>query len=176
MLAYLFLVLAIAVRFAPHAFSFTPVGAALLFFGANAPRKRAWIPLVALAASDILLTRLVYGYAFLPDQFIIWAWYAGMVLLGGMLRQNVRPARVLGASLAAAVSFFVLSNFGVWLAWPTYPHTFAGLTACYLAAIPFFRNELVSDVVFTAAMFSTPVAISAVRRHLARAGSPTAAV
>ena len=175
MLAYLFLVLAVAVRFAPHPFSFTPVGAALLFFGANAPRKRTWIPLLVLAVSDILLTKLVWGYPFLADQFIIWAWYAGMLLLGSMLRKNITPSRVLAASLGVAVSFFLLSNFGMWLVWSTYPHTFVGLMTCYVAAIPFFRNELVSDVLFTAAMFSTPVAIAAVRRYLARTGSPTAA-
>ena len=163
MLAYLFVVLAVAVRFIPHPFAFTPVAAALLFFGARGSRRQAWIPVLLLIGSDLVLTSVLYRYPLRPDQLIIWAWYAAMVLLGGMLRQNAGPARVVGASLTAAVSFFLASNFAVWLGWTMYPMTLGGLADCYLAAIPFFRNELVSDVLFTAAMFSIP----ALQRKLA---------
>ena len=34
-----------------------------------------------------------------------------------------------------------------------YPKTFAGLVACYAAAIPFFQNTLAGDLVFTALLF-----------------------
>ena len=44
MLAYLFVVVAIAVRFMPHPLAFTPVGASLLFFGARGPRRQCWVP------------------------------------------------------------------------------------------------------------------------------------
>ena len=45
MLAYLFVVLAVAVhiRWIALPFSFTPVIAALLYFGARMPRKQMWI-------------------------------------------------------------------------------------------------------------------------------------
>jgi len=56
MLAYLFVVIAVAVRFLPHPFAFTPVGASLLFFGARGPRRHLWLPLALLAASDVILT------------------------------------------------------------------------------------------------------------------------
>ncbi|HZU42019.1 MAG TPA: DUF6580 family putative transport protein, partial [Terriglobales bacterium] len=36
-----------------------------------------------------------------------------------------------------------------------YPMTLSGLTACYVAAIPFFRNEVVADLVFSFAFFGT---------------------
>ncbi len=62
MLAYLFVIFAVAVRFLPHPFAFTPVGASLLFFGARGPRRQMWVPLAVLAASDVLLTTLVYRY------------------------------------------------------------------------------------------------------------------
>ena len=52
MLAYVFILIAVAVRFMPHPLAFTPVGAALLYFGARASRRRMWIPLALLAASD----------------------------------------------------------------------------------------------------------------------------
>ena len=60
MLAYFFVLIAVASRFLPHPFSFTPVGAALLLFGARAQRKHVWFPLALLAGSDVVLTKLVY--------------------------------------------------------------------------------------------------------------------
>ncbi len=156
MLAYLFVIVAIAFRFIPHPLAFTPVAAALLFFGATQPRKRLWIPLVLFAAADIILTKFVYSYPFPYDTFIDWAWYAAILLLGTQLAGRFRPGRIFGASLAASVSFFVVSNFGVWLFFRNmYPMTLSGLTACYVAAIPFFRNEVVADLVFSFAFFGT---------------------
>ena len=34
-----------------------------------------------------------------------------------------------------------------------YAHTAAGLIDCYVAALPFFRNTLFSDLVYTALLF-----------------------
>ena len=108
MLAYLFLVFAVAVhmRFLPLPYSFAPVTAALLYFGARRPRREMWIPVAALPAAGVYLSRSVYGYAFSADLLVTWAWYAGMVLLGGLLARKASPLRVVGASLAASVSFF----------------------------------------------------------------------
>ena len=75
MLAYLFVVLAIAIRFLipTHLlglpFHFVPLTASLLFFAAKMPRKQMWVPLTLFAASDILLTRYVYHYPFSPETF-----------------------------------------------------------------------------------------------------------
>ena len=168
MLAYLFVIAAIAVRFLPHPFSFTPVGAALLFFGAYGARRQAWIPVAMLAASDVYLTLFHYGYPFVWDHFVTWAWYAAVILLGTRLQGNVRPLRVLGASLAVAVSFFVVSNFAVWAAYEMYPHTWSGLITSYVAAIPFFRTELASNVLFSVAFFSVPLLAPGLTRDHSR--------
>ena len=153
MLAILFLLFAVGFRFLPHPMAFTPVAAALLYFGARMPRKYVWIPVAALAASDLLLTKVVYGYALPADTFITWAWYAAIVLFGGVLATNRKSWRVLGAALGASVSFFIVSNLGVWAVWAMYPKTLGGLTAAYVAGLPFFRNDLAGDLVFTAAFF-----------------------
>jgi hypothetical protein len=162
MLAYLFVVLAVAVRFMPHPLAFTPVGASLLFFGARGPRRQWWVPLLLLAASDVILTKFVYVYPFTWDHFVTWAFYGAMLWLGTRLRENARPLPILGAALAGSVSFFLLSNFAVWAAWgDLYPMTFSGLMACYAAGLPFFRRALEGDLVFTALMFATPVVLHA---------------
>jgi hypothetical protein len=58
------------------------------------------------------------------------------------------------AALAGALLFFAVTNFGVWAVYPTYPKTWAGLQQCFVAAIPFFRNTLTADVVYTILLFS----------------------
>src|SRR5579885_188917 len=155
MLPYIFVIFAIAFRFIPHPMAFTPVGAALLYFGARAPRRRLWIPLAMLAASDVILTLAVYRYPFSWDHFVTWAWYAAMLWFGTTL-QNAGAVRVTGSALAGSVSFFLISNFAVWAAWDMYPRTVAGLMACYEAGIPFFRHAAVGDLLFTAVFFGAP--------------------
>lgn len=156
MLAYLFVIMALAVhiRFIALPFSFTPVVAALLYFGARMPRKQMWIPVAALAASDVYLTRVTYGYPLTIDQLVTWAWYAAIILLGGAMIKGFSPRRIGSSALIASLSFFLISNFAVWLVWrDLYPKTFNGLMACYVAGLPFFRSALASDLFFTAAFF-----------------------
>lgn len=153
MLAFLFLFVAVAFRFLPHPLAFTPIGGALLFFGATRPRQEIWIPVLLLGASDFYLTVFHYGSAFTPDHFVTLAWYAGICLLGSLLHENRHPVRILGAALTASISFFVVSNFAVWAVWNMYPKTLAGLVQCYSAAVPFFRFQPYADLLFTAAFF-----------------------
>jgi hypothetical protein len=184
MLSYLFVLLAIAVRFfpflglnLPHAWHFTPLAASLLFFGARGSRRQLWVPVALLAAADVVLTVFVYKYPFTWDTLVTWAWYAGILWLGTNLREKAAFWRVVGAAAASSVSFFIVSNFAVWAAWPQmYPRTLAGLIACYEAAIPFFRGTAVSDLFFSLAMFGVPALQQALTGRLRNAGDHTATV
>jgi hypothetical protein len=169
MLAYLFIVIAIAVRvvlrFAPHAFlwSFTPVGAALLYFGARQPLRRMWIPIGLLAGCDVLLS-WSYSYPVTADVYVTFAWYAVAMLLGYAMCRRVNVVRLIGASLSASISFFLVSNFATWAVWQMYPKTWHGLVTCYTMAMPFFRNTVVSDLVFTSVFFGAPMLVAVLRR------------
>lgn len=168
MLAYLFLAVAIALRFLQVPVAFTSVGAALLFFGARMPRKQLWIPVVLLIGADVALTTLVYGYAIPADHLVTWAWYAAIGLLGGTLRGEPKPLRIGGTALASSVSFFLVSNFAVWAVWSMYPKTLDGLMAAYVAGLPFFRQSVAADLFFTAVFFSVPVVLESLIRGLRR--------
>ena len=160
MLAYIFVIIALLFRalnvsgLPLFVFHFTPVGASLLYFGARQPRKRMWIPVAALALSDVLLN-MHYGQKFTADLPVTFVWYAAMILLGGvMLGKEAKPLRIGAASLVASVSFYLVSNFMVWAVWgDMYPRTLGGLVQCYVAALPFFRNTVASDLIFSAAFF-----------------------
>lgn len=186
MLAYAFLLLAIAVRFLPfagplnflpHAWHFTPLAASLLYFGARGSKRQIWIPVVLLAAADVVLTKFIYSYTLSWDQLIIWAWYAAILWLGTNLGEKSGFWRVVVAALASSVSFFLISNFAVWAASPftgMYPKTFVGLVECYTAAIPFFRGTLESDLLFSIAFFQVPVLIEVLAGKLERSGNTPA--
>jgi hypothetical protein len=185
MLPYLFVLLAVAVRFLPfagpmnflpHAWHFTPLAASLLFFGARGSRRQMWVPLMLLAATDVVLTKFIYTYAFSWDQLVIWAWYAAILWLGTNLREKAGFWRVVGAAVTSSVSFFVISNFAVWAAWPQmYPRNFGGLMMSYAAGVPFFRGTAESDLFFSIAMFGTPVLFQALAGLLHKSGDHAAA-
>jgi hypothetical protein len=175
MLACLFLLLAAAVRFMPHPWTFTPVAASLLFFGARGSRRLRWVPLLVLAATDVVLTKAVYAYPFVWDQFVTWAWYAAVLWLGTRLRENAKPLPVIGAALASSVSFFAVSNFAVWAAYDMYPKNLGGLLTSYTLALPFFRNAVEGDLLFTTAFFAAPVVLNALSETLGRGDHAAAA-
>jgi hypothetical protein len=132
---------------------------------------------VLLAGTDVVLTRYVWHYPFTWDTLITWAWYAAILWLGTNLKEKAGFWRVVGAAAASSVSFFLVSNFAVWAAWPQmYPRTLAGLVASYDAAIPFFRGTAASDLFFSLAMFSVPALQQAITGRLRSAGDHTAAV
>ena len=135
-------------RLFPHPPNLTSVAAVALFGGAYlADRRLAFlVPLGALFLSDLIL-------GFYPHMEMVYASFALIVCIGFSLRQRRSILRVAGAALAGSVLFFLATNFGVWWFQSLYPHTLDGLVACYAAAIPFFRNTLLGDLLYAALLF-----------------------
>ncbi len=173
MLAFIVLLLAVISRFLPHIFhasawNFTAVGGGLLFFGSRmgtgsftrSAALKLTAALALLIATDYYLTVAVYGYAFHVSGYVVtWLWYAAVCLIGMGLLQKPSVLRVGAGVLASSTSFFLLSNFMVWAGSgiQMYPRSLAGLAACYTAAIPFYRNDVVSTAITAGALFALPV-------------------
>ena len=157
-IAVLFLVLAVVLRFFPHPANFVPIGALGLFAGCYLRGWALWlVPLGAMAISDWIGHVLqVPGMGFYSTTSLAFV-YGGLALgglLGILLRDRVGPHSVISAAAANASVFFVVSNFGVWLSEIAgYEKSLAGLATCYYQAIPFFRNSLLADVFYTALFF-----------------------
>ena len=162
MVAFIVLLFAALSRLVPHALhgiglNFTAVGGGLLYFGARRPRWQAAIALAAMALTDVYLTVFVYGATFhLRDYLVTWAWYAGVCLLASQLLRRRTTARVILAVFCSATSFFALSNLMVWFGSGMYAHTPAGFVACYVAALPFYANDLVSTALVSTVLFGFP--------------------
>jgi hypothetical protein len=161
MAAYLLLVLAVLSRVVPFpGMNFTAVGAGLLYFGARRPLREMALPVLALMCTDYYLTVFAYHYPWHTSGYLIsWAWYAAVVILGRIMLRRVTVTRVVGGPVIASTSFFVISNYSVWAGSTLYPHTAVGLGACYIAALPYYRNDLLSTTLITAVAFGAPVLV-----------------
>lgn len=160
MSAFFWIIAAVLSRIIPHPWwSFTAVGAGLLYFGSRQKLRWIWVPILALAATDYYLTVYAYNYPFhLSDYLVTWVWYAAIVVLGTLLlSKKISVLRVGSSAVLASTSFFIASNYAVWVGSEMYPHTLAGLTACYVAALPFYGNNLCSTLLFSAIAFGLPV-------------------
>jgi hypothetical protein len=180
MLAYLFVVLAVLLRvvagtgaFATLGFSL--VGASLLFFGSRMPRKHFWVPAALLIGSDVYLNLRVYQLPFTLDQIVMWSWYLVPCFLGFFLRDRIKPLNVLGAGLGTGIGFFLTSNFAVWAFGNiAYAKNLSGLIECYTKAIPFARNGMISDVLFSLVFFGIGALVAQAQREAVESESATA--
>ena len=139
---------ATASRLIPHPPNFTPLAALALFGGASFASKRAafFVPLAGLFLNDLVLG----FYAITP---VVYGSFALITCLGFWLRRRQNVWRLAGTTMAGAALFFVLTNFGVWLIGGLYSKAWTGLVDCFVAAIPFFRNTLLSDLLYSALLF-----------------------
>jgi len=159
--AYLLLIVAVLSRLVPHPdwLNFTAVGGALLYFGARRSWREMLAPLAALMATDYCLTVFTYHYTFRWQNYVItWGWYVAAMVLGQiLLHSRTTFVRVAAGALLGPTSFFVVSNYAVWIAGGMYPRTLGGLGVCYAAAVPFYRNDLLSTAIVAGLAFGVPV-------------------
>lgn len=143
MLPVIILVIGILSRLLWHLPNFTPVYALALFGGVYLDKRLSIILPVGL----MMITDLILGVY--PGIAFTWISMALIACLGWRLREKRNFKNVLGVSLLASLVFFVVSNLGVWILGRLYPLTFQGLMDCYVMAIPFFGNTLISTVVYS---------------------------
>jgi hypothetical protein len=135
-------------RLIPHPWNFTPMIAIGLFAGSQARKTSTGVlaTLLALVLSDAVLGFYsgfwyVYTAALIP------------VLLGRVIRSRSGAAAIATSALVSSLSFFIITNFMVWATEHLYSHTLAGLSECFLAGVPFYRNQVLGDAVYTVAIF-----------------------
>ena len=128
-----------ASRFIPHPPNFTSLIALSFYIPAIFGFKYIFAVMLCF-----LITDLFIGF----HSLTLFTW--GSVFIIGYLSKfflNSLIKRVSGA-IAAAIIFFLITNFGVWIL-GSYGYTFNGLLTCYILAIPFFGNTLISTVLFS---------------------------
>lgn len=132
----------------------------------------AWIfivPLSVIAVSDIFIGNnsvlfftwsafaIIGIFGFLYKKFII---QDSRSKVQDSSRNSVkRIFEMTGLGVGSAIFFYLYTNFGWWLVSNMYPHTLDGLIQCYIMGLPFFKNNLIGNLIFVpmasgAAMFA----------------------
>lgn len=143
------ILLAAASRLLHHPANFTPVVAMSIFAGAYLRGySGVLIPVLAMIVSDYFI-----GFYDWQVMVSVYGCVALAYGVGMFLRINRRWYSVLSASIISSVLFFIFTNFAVWAFFDWYPHTLKGFLSCYALAIPFFRNTILGDVIYTVALF-----------------------
>jgi hypothetical protein len=135
---------------------FTPIMAIALYAGARSSMlcAGALITVTALLLSDSVLgfhsgMQYIYAASLIPAA------------LGWYMRDRTNLRAIVSAAGVSSVSFFFITNMSVWLMGSLYPHTWAGLQVCFTAALPFYRNEIAGDAVYTCALFGIDAVLRA---------------
>lgn len=118
------------------------------------------VPICAMLLSDLF----VGSYAPLV-MVSVYSCLALPAIAARLFRADAGIARLIATAVGCSTVFFLVTNLAVWLSGTgiAAPKTFAGLLACYTAAIPFYRLTLLGDLSFALAMFG---ACALVRRTL----------
>lgn len=136
-----------------HGWNFVPMGALALYAGSRLPRRWAWVvPVAAMALSDLMLD---YGTQ-RPEltRWVIYATFAATTFLGPIANRPQFGSWLLPIlSVSASTLFWVTSDLATWAEGLLYPQTLAGLAACFVAAIPFYPNTVLADLLGTAVLF-----------------------
>lgn len=137
-------------RLIPHPWNVAPITAMALFSGSHF-RSKVWafsVPLLAMLMSD----------AWLGFYSTVWSTYlafALIVLIGFWIGENRTILRIAVGTLTGSVVFFIVTNLAVWGFSGMYARNTQGLGQCFALAIPFFRNTVLGDMVYSAAMFGS---------------------
>jgi hypothetical protein len=136
-------------RLLPHPDNFTPIMAIALAGGVYLDKRVAFVvPLSALIISDLCI-------GFHNTILFVYGSFVLIGFIGLWLKSHKKPLPIIGSALLSSSLFFIITNFGVWLTgggW-FYPKTWQGLIECYTLAIPFFRNTVAGDLVYTGVLF-----------------------
>ena len=136
-LVFIIIFFGILSRILPLPPNFSPVIAITLFGSLYFKDKNlAFVaPISIILSSDLILGFIPNINTYLPLIFVYF------------FSKKINRMSILNLFIASLI-FFLTSNFGVWLFSNWYPKSFAGLIMCYEAALPFFRNTLLSTLLF----------------------------
>lgn len=149
-LTYGLIIFTILSRLLPHPYNFTSVGALSLFAGATLPPRIAWL----IPCAALFITDAVSGFYNFTVMLFVYAGFILCAILGRYaLSRKKSFIRITGSSLSAAVIFYLLSNFGMWLSGLSYPMTLAGLRECYIMGLPYLKVSLYADLIYSYFLF-----------------------
>jgi hypothetical protein len=149
----LLIMITAASRFLPFASNFSAMGAIALFAGAMIANRylAIAIPLIALFISDFFIG--FYGAGMIP----VYVGFSLFSVIGIFITNKNNPISIIGSSLLGSILFYLITNcvFVYTADNSLYPHNFSGVMQSYVGALPFFKNSVQSDLLFSGLLFGS---------------------
>lgn len=160
-IAVLLIVIAALSRVILYPYNFSPIIGMAIFAGAVIKDRRLAfaLPILAMFLSDVIFE--VSGIA---DGFWGWGQLVGYGILAlitviAFSMKKINVLSVAGYSIGSSLLFFFLSNSAFFIfdnpIYHTYTQDFNGYIATLAGGIPFLKNGVVADLVYSTVLFGT---------------------
>ncbi|MCA9390543.1 hypothetical protein KC571_04005 [candidate division WWE3 bacterium] len=147
-IAIVLIVLGVILRLVPHPPNVAPITAIALLGGAKLGKRSG----VILVMSIMLISDLLLGIH--GSMLYTWGSFLAITYIGQLVLQNrSNPLSIFSTALASSLLFFLVTNFGVWREGTMYAQNLSGLLQSYTMAIPFYRNTVLGDLIYTPLFF-----------------------
>ncbi len=137
-------------RLIPHPPNFTPIVAVAIMSGYLF--KNIYLSFAILLVSMLVADAFI---GFYENIFFVYLSLLFLVYIFYKLGRKINLKNLFLYSFAGSILFFIITNFGVWLLGSPgldnvpYEKNLQGLIKCYILAIPFIKNTVLSTLTFS---------------------------
>ena len=142
-----------------------PIGLVLLLaFSRLIPHPPNFTPLITVAIMSsyffkniylsffVILISMVLGDIFIGFYNNMFFVYLSLLLISYTFFKIIKKMNYKNLfvyALIGSLIFYLISNFGVWILGNLYDKNFNGLIECYIMAIPFLKNTIISTIFYS---------------------------
>ena len=137
-------------RIIPHPPNFTPIITIAIMSGYLF--RNIYLSIATLLISMLLSDAFI---GFYKNMFFVYLSLIFIVYIFYKISNQINFKNLFLFSIFGSFIFYLISNFGVWYFGSLYEKNFNGLIECYFLAIPFFKNTVISTIIFSYAAFFT---------------------
>ena len=137
-------------RLIPHPPNFTPIVAVAIMSGYLF--KNIYLSFATLLVSMLVADAFI---GFYENIFFVYLSLLFLVYIFYKLGRKINLKNLFLYSFTGSILFFIITNFGVWLLGSPgldnvpYEKNLQGLIKCYILAIPFIKNTVLSTLIFS---------------------------
>ena len=147
-------------RLIPHPPNFTPIIAVAIMSGYLF--KNLYLSISVLFFSMIVGDMFIGFYS---NMFFVYFPLFIITYFCFFKNNKINAKNLFIYGVSSSLIFFIISNFGVWLSGGMYEKNIAGLINCYIMAVPFLKNTIISTVLFSYLSF---ISVSAFNKVTSR--------
>lgn len=138
-----------ASRLIEHPYNFTPITAMAILAGCFLRKKEGvFIPFMAMLISDYFI-----GFY---DVRLMLSVYLGIAMsysIASKLNNKLDWRGLFFCTIVSSTLFFIVTNLAVWFFMGWYELSMDGLKNCFVMALPFFKNALLGDIIYSFTLF-----------------------